>query len=251
MCKPYYLLILLGVNLMGNPSFLLSGYIFIGTTFGALLSYLILKIEVIKIQYLYILCGGIIIGILIFDLIPHSINEYRLISVLLGILVGAIGCIIIHQILHNITSYSERSRLSILIAIMLHTIPIGLAIGSSLTSDLITSSLLLTLLIHQIPEGIVLMISFRRTGRKFVSFLVACLLLSLLFLVSSFIGGKIVFTYKLMGVLLGVAIGFLGFTAIKEFIIDARKGISNVLFVILSVSGASFVLLLHQLFSFH
>lgn len=236
---------------MENSSFLLSGYIFIGTTFGALLSYLILKIEGIKIQYLYLLCGGIIIGILIFDLIPHSISEYRLISILLGLLVGVIGCNIIHQMLHNITSQSDRSRLSILFAIMLHTIPIGITIGSSLTSDLITTSLLMTLLIHQIPEGIVLMVSFRRTGRNFVSFLATCLLLSLLFFVSSFIGSKIVFTYKLMGILLGVAIGFLGFTAIKEFIIDARKGISNMPFVILSVSGASLVLLLHQLFSFH
>jgi len=57
---------------------------------------------------------------------------------------------------------------------MLDTIPIGTAIGTSITSDIIASSLMVTMLIHQIPERIVLMVSYRKTGRNFFNFLAVC-----------------------------------------------------------------------------
>jgi len=77
---------------METTSIILSVYIFVGTVLGALLSYVILMIQGIKIQSLYLLSGGIIIGILLFDLISHSINEYQLLSLVLGLLCAVIGC---------------------------------------------------------------------------------------------------------------------------------------------------------------
>jgi zinc transporter, ZIP family len=202
-------------------SYLLSFYLFLGTNVGALTAVIFYKIPKVKALHLYTFCGLVLTGLLAFELVPHALEEYGFISVAFGTSLGILICTCLHGLLEDESPHSYRPALFVVSAIAIHNIPAGLATGSTLDSGILSVSFIAAIVIHQIPEGLAIMTALLLSGRKRLSFLLFFLfsvLLSGIFLFFTNIGHSLELPLQSNGLLLGIAIGFLLFTAVWEFL---------------------------------
>ncbi|MGG6447680.1 ZIP family metal transporter [Pseudobacillus badius] len=231
---------------MSTANYLLSFYIFLGTSFGAFIALILYKFPRIKVQHLYLFCGGVLVGLIILELIPHSITEFGLVSITLGTSLGILLCICLHNLFDHLPSFRYRAALFLVTAIAIHNIPTGLATGSTLDNQLLSSSFVTAILLHQVPEGLAIMVSLLNSERKqfnFSIFLSFCFIISGFFLLFSIIGSLLDLTLKLNGLILGIAIGFLSFTAIREFILATYKKVHFFASFFLLLLGISIIYL--------
>lgn len=201
--------------------YVISLYLFLGTNLGALAAFLLYKIPKIKASHLYVLCGVVLIALLALELIPHALEEYSLISIAFGTSLGVLSCMCLHGLFEGVSSSAYRPALFITLAIAIHNIPAGWAIGSTLDNEQFTTSFIAATVIHQIPEGLAIMTSLllsRRRRLPLILFILFSLLLSGIFLFFSILGHSVVLPWKSNGLILGTAIGFLLFTALSEFL---------------------------------
>jgi len=153
-----------------------------GTVFGALISIIIGKRSDTVICCLLALAGGIMCSISFFELIPEAINLTDIFITVGGILFGIILVLLLNVAVDRITeknknknlheSYEElhhqteliekskarkrlfRSGIIMLIAITLHNIPEGLAIGAAASFETnLGMTIAIMMAIHNIPEG--------------------------------------------------------------------------------------------------
>lgn len=201
--------------------YVISLYLFLGTIAGALAAFLLYKVPKIKASHLYVLCGVVLTALLALELIPHALEEYSFISVAFGASLGVLSCMCLHDLFKGVSSSTYRPALFITMAIAIHNIPAGLAIGSTLDNEQFTASFIVATVIHQIPEGLAIMTSLLLCGRRrmpIILFFIFSILLSGIFLFFSSIGHSLELPEKSNGLLLGTAIGFLLFTALVEFL---------------------------------
>ncbi|WP_050179655.1 ZIP family metal transporter [Domibacillus robiginosus] len=201
--------------------YLLSFYLFLGTNVGALAAVTLYKIPKVKAPHLYIFCGIVLTALLAFELIPHAMEEYGFINVAFGASLGVLICICLHGLFEDVSSQAYRSVLFIVVAIAIHNIPAGLAIGSTLENETLSGSFIVATIVHQIPEGLAIMTALLLSGKRFLSlflFFLFSLLLSGIFLFFSNAGHLAELPWKSNGLILGTAIGFLLFTALIEFL---------------------------------
>jgi ZIP family zinc transporter len=201
--------------------YLLSFYLFLGTNSGALVACVIYKTPKIKAPHLYLLCGVVLTALLVLELIPHALKEYGFISVTFGASLGVLICMGLHHLMAGTLSPTYRPALFLVAAIAVHNIPAGLAIGSTLDNQILSTSFITAMMIHQIPEGLAVMASLLLSDRRRLSLLVFFLfsvLLSGVFLFFSILGHSLALPIKLNGLILGIAIGLLLFTALWEFL---------------------------------
>ncbi|MCJ7988345.1 hypothetical protein MUB15_02000 [Priestia sp. OVS21] len=78
-----------------------------------------------RIQFMYAICGGILLGLLFFDILPSTWHLYDLRGVLLGIVVGYIIMLCIDLFLHK-----QNSEISPLQALILLTVAIFFIMSS-------------------------------------------------------------------------------------------------------------------------
>lgn len=207
-------------------SYLLSFYLFLGTNLGALVACVIYKIPKIKAAHLYVLCGLILTALLVLELIPHALKEYGFISVAFGASLGVLTCIGLHGFMEDKSSPAYRPVFFLIAAIAVHNIPAGFAIGSTLDNQHLSTSFITAMMLHQIPEGLAIMASLLLSDKKHLSlpaFFLFSVLLSVVFLICSILGHSLALPMKLNGLILGLAIGFLLFTAIWEFLIKKHS----------------------------
>ncbi|OMP65636.1 ZIP family metal transporter [Domibacillus epiphyticus] len=212
--------------MIGLP-FLLSFYLFLGINIGALTAFVLYKIPKLKAQHLYFLCGFVLIALLVLELIPHATQEYGLISVLFGASLGVLICLFLHGLFERLSpSKAYQPSLFIIVGIAVHNIPAGLAIGTALDNELLSASFIAALLLHQIPEGLAIMASLLLSvGERlpFLLFFITSILLSGTFLVFSNIGQSMAVPLRFNGVIFGIAIGFLLFTALWDFLLKKHS----------------------------
>ncbi|OKL37938.1 ZIP family metal transporter [Domibacillus mangrovi] len=206
---------------MHTVSYLLSFYLFLGTNVGALVACILYKIPKIKAPHLYLLCGLVLTALLVLELIPHALKEYGFISVAFGASLGVLICMGLHDVMEGKSSPTYRPAFFLIASIAVHNIPTGLAIGSTVDHPILSTSFIAAMMIHQIPEGLAIMASLLLSDRKRLSILVFFLfsvLLSGIFFFFSILGHSLALPIKLNGLILGIAIGFLLFTAVWEFL---------------------------------
>lgn len=75
-----------------------------------------------KIQFMYAICGGILLGLLFFDILPSTWHVYDLKGVLLGIVVGYMMMLCVDLFLHrqNIEVSPLQSLILLTVAIFFH-----------------------------------------------------------------------------------------------------------------------------------
>ncbi|KEK18190.1 zinc uptake transporter [Bacillus manliponensis] len=184
-----------------------------------------------KMNRLYALCGGLLLALLILEIIPETFSTFHLIGPLLGIILGVLFMIIIHSFSHSSHSTKQQPLQTFLflsLAIFIHNIPNGIALGAAFASDsTISNSLLLAIIFHHIPEGLALIIPFFFTHYRYPFFLLIIFLLSATLGFSTIVGNTLGdATTHLQGIIMGSAIGSLSYVTLQEMLKKAYNSMT-------------------------
>lgn len=176
-----------------------------------------------RLEALYLFCGGMLIGVIGFELVPESIQLFNFWSLLIGFSLSLILFICMENVIH--ATFSHKSYLSLLafiFAILSHNVPVGIAIGMSGSNEAFGMALLLALFIHHLPEGIALYILTRISAINGIVVVIAAGIVSLVLSISAGIGMSSVPSTDWNGIFMGIAIGSLCYVAFHEMIGKVR-----------------------------
>lgn len=206
-------------------------FMFLGITLGGIFSFLFRFILGMKIERTFVFCGGLLLGLILFELLPESFTQNSWMGIVLGILAGILSMSIAEKLLHknlNVANGSLeyiRSFVLLLVAIGIHNLPTGLALGTTMKTDAFSlSPLLAALILHHIPEGMALMGAMAFVESPSVLFVISAVFLAVVLGASIFIGFLIGDnSYKLNTLLFGGAIGTLSFVTFHEILWKAKR----------------------------
>lgn len=163
---------------------------------------------------------------------------------------GVLLIIIIDTMFHgrnNISKLDSRVYLFLFLALFLHSIPTGIALGFELQNEG-NSALLNAVIIHHIPEGIILMTSVMALEKNIFTFLFLASIISLSVGAAMLIGIKTNFdSLKLHTIFTGAAIGTIGYVTIYEILWKSLRKLPKykvVLYVLLGTISILSILLL-------
>ncbi|SER78895.1 zinc transporter family protein [Psychrobacillus sp. OK032] len=196
----------------------LGVFLFISLIIGAGIAWLVAKIFHHSIERLALLCGGFLVGLLALDIIPSALNSYKSPGIVLGILIGFMFLLLANKLIHSSHQYKPSVYL-LTIALFIHTIPLSLTIGNLLGYSTFALSITTSTILHHIPEGFALTSIFLSQGQKLIGLLLCFISLSIWFSMFIWIGNHLHLGMKEQSVLLGVSIGLIAVTSIKEFIL--------------------------------
>lgn len=144
--------------------------------------------------------GGLMIAIVCFDLIPASIEASNIYFASIGIAIGLIISVLLEGKLdfdHMPISTNENTRflksgIFMAIAIGIHHVPIGFALGSLLSADPIKGiHLAIAIIFHGIPEGLALGIFFNESKINIFTLILISILTSIPLGIGAIVGGII------------------------------------------------------------
>ena len=148
----------------------------IGTTLGGLIGIFSKRNSNKFLSFVLAFASGLMLAVICFDLIPHSMEISSIYTTIIGIIFGIIIMIFCDNIVQkkfNTKSVSNRNAsllktgIVVSIGLALHNIPEGLAIGSGFdASTTLGFSLAIAICLHDIPEGISMAIPMKNGGMK-------------------------------------------------------------------------------------
>lgn len=144
-------------------------YTALGFSIGGFIAW-ILKGFQKKIYIIYSICAGLILGLLSFEIAPEAIELGNWIIFSFGFFVGVIIFKLMHKaskaLLATIGSdkhLSLHTGILLILGISIDYLPLGMVLGSSQNSTL-NLSILQAILLHSIPEGIVVFTALFMVG---------------------------------------------------------------------------------------
>ncbi len=156
----------------------LLGLIFgiMGTTLGGIVgSFLNVKTNK-KLGFILEFAAGLMTAIICFDLIPESLENGNITSLMIGILLGICSMIFLDELVKNLNKKSNKvdknnhfikTGMIIFIGLTLHNFPEGLAIGAGFeASSTLGLSLAIAVAIHDVPEGISIAVPLKEGGEN-------------------------------------------------------------------------------------
>ncbi|WP_377918536.1 ZIP family metal transporter [Bacillus songklensis] len=203
---------------------------FVGMGIGGVVGKIICSFLKRSVYYVYSCCGGMITGLLLMEMVPHSIHYYGGLGVAAGMFNGYVFMKLIESQLHKHFYASDEALLPyfLFMAIILHSIPFGLNIGLNAGyTAYATSSFLLAFILHQIPEGVALIAALKAVKMSDWLFIVMMLVLAAAFGVSIWAGHELnIESVKLNALLTGGSIGSFCYVTMNEFLRKSIKGLS-------------------------
>lgn len=202
-----------------------------------------------KYNYLPLVSGGILAGILGFELIPETIASYDALGLVVGGSMGILLMILADKYMHNLkhTGIQNPKIIFVLfLALFIHSIPTGIALGINFGES--DTSLLKVVLVHHVPEGMVLMTSLLISRVSLNLFWLLCIMLSAAVAVNLYVGMTLNFVSpKMTTMFMGAAVSTLSYATFYEILWkNIKKYLSfPMLFVILS--GTLSIRLYHYL----
>lgn len=209
-----------------------------------------------KIDLVYGVCAGIILGLISIEILPEAIELGGWLITFVGFIMGMILFELIHNVLHYnqvLKSASKkkmyiRTGLLLLISFSVHNLPMGITLGASQEKEF-TISLLQTLLFHSIPEGIILFTPLIMVGINiFLGFLIT-------FMVSSpvalgvYISGFLGFDHQYISAsLISLTIGIILMVTVSEILYPALIKSPTLKIIIFTLIGFGIMGLYIKLF---
>ena len=217
---------ILKVTLIG----LLAGIL--GTGFGGILSSIFRKKVDRYLSFFMGISGGIMLAVVVFDLMKESMQSIGVINTVIFTFLGVIITMFIKKLLYF--TGEMKSGYLILISILLHNLPEGLAIGSSFVSaETLGITLAIVIGIHNIPEGLATALSLAGskvpTNKIILFTFIAGIPMGIGSLLGVYFAG--VFKY-LIGVFLSLAAGTMLFVVIDEIMPKSKSVYSIIGFLI-------------------
>lgn len=214
----------------------------LGIFIGGMIAWLFKGLQQ-RVDIIYGLCAGVIMGLVIFEIIPEVIELGGWLSTFIGFTIGMITFKILHNSLHYIRGKKSttkkklyiRTGLLLIFSFSVHNLPMGITLGANQDSDF-TITLLQTLLFHSIPEGIILFTPLILAGINiFVVFLIS-IFVSIPVSLGVFIGGLLGLVYQSINtILISITVGIIFMITVSEILYPAlvKSSIFKVLFWIL------------------
>lgn len=214
----------------------------LGIFIGGMIAWLFKGLQQ-RVDIIYGLCAGVIMGLVIFEILPEVIELGGWLSTFIGFTIGMITFKILHNSLHynrgkKSTTKKKlyiRTGLLLIFSFSVHNLPMGITLGANQDSDF-TITLLQTLLFHSIPEGIILFTPLILAGINiFVVFLIS-IFVSIPVSLGVFIGGLLGLVYQSINtILISITVGIIFMITVSEILYPAlvKSSIFKVLFWIL------------------
>jgi len=216
----------LSQNLVGGvmklSAIVLGGLLLISVCLGAGLAWLVSRLFQRSTAGLSLLCGGFLVGLLAFDIIPSVLKRYESIGIILGVLIGYLFFLVLRNLLHPSNSNSQSVYLLVM-ALLIHTIPLSMTIGSLMGNSTIGITITASIILHHLPEGFALTTAFLSQKKKLWRLFLSFLVLSICFSLFIWIGHYVNLSIREQGVLMGISIGLIAATSISEFILHNIK----------------------------
>ena len=202
-----------------------------------------------RADVIYCICGGLILGLLSFEVVPEAIELGNWWTVVLGVVIGVFLFLLLHRIAsHKISrnkkgekSFAFFTGLMLLFGIAIHNFPIGISLGIASSPD-ITRSILQTILLHNVPEGIIVFTPLFIAGVRKRTCLLLTILVSLPVGAGAYIGSSLgIDNPYIWSILMSLSIGMIYMVTIKEILVEAVKIIPSVQMFILALLGFCFM----------
>lgn len=203
----------------------------LGTCLGALLVTCCGHLRPRTLSLLLGFASGVMAAVIVFDLLPSSLNYGSFIFTLAGFL-GGVGLMFIMDLLLNILYPANLKgkgylKMGYLIAagIALHDLPEGLAIAAGFAAaEKLGPILVFAIGVHNIPEGMVCAAPLRVGGFSAARVLLVNALISLVTPLGVFIGLLLVKTsYFFISLLLSFAAGAMTYIVLRELAPESRR----------------------------
>ena len=165
---------------------------------------------------LALLCGGFILGLLLLDVIPTAFELYAPFGIILGMLLGYLLFEALHQLFHS--SDTSASIYMLAVAMLIHTIPISMTIGSLPDDSALSLTITTSVILHHLPEGFALTSLVLSKEDKIGGLVLCFIALSVCFTLFIWVGQYTYLTAKIQSMMLGVSTSLIACTSIKEFI---------------------------------
>ncbi|MCM3357121.1 hypothetical protein [Psychrobacillus sp. MER TA 171] len=204
---------------------LFLGFIlFLSLSIGCIAAYMVYGILHQKYEKIFgLLCGLLLIGLLVFEIVPEALESFEKLGLFLGFFCGY--CLYSLIIPHRHVAKDETSTISpMIIGLFLHTIPLSLTIGTLLHNDSFPLSVTASTVLHHIPEGFALTTLFLLYKKKIIGLMICFLSLSICFISFIWIGEHLIVSTRIQGIFMGVSIYLISTISLKEFIVPLFKG---------------------------
>lgn len=225
----------------------LGSFLFFSVSIGGGIAWLVSRVFQKSNESLALLCGGFLVGLLALDIIPSALSMYKLPGIILGALIGYLFLLLLDKFLHSSNPYKPSVYL-LTIALFIHTIPLSLTIGNLLGDSTFGVSITTSTILHHLPEGFALTSAFLSKGEKLWGLFLCFIGLSVCFSLFVWIGHHTILSTKAQSVLLGVSIGLIAVTSIKEFILHHIRAVSIRTFLTFIFLGYLLSVIFHQIF---
>lgn len=204
---------------------MIGGYLFFSISIGGAVALFVSRLFQHTTKGLSLLCGGFLLGLLVNDILPSSLEIYDPLGIILGVVVGYFLFLILHKSFHP-TIPLKPSLYLLAIAMFLHTIPLALTVGSLLGDSNFGITLTTSVILHHLPEGFALTIALLSQGEKLWKLFVCFVGFSLFFVAFVWIGHFTDLTDKGQSMLMGISIALIATTSISEFILYNIRTVS-------------------------
>lgn len=200
----------------------------IGTMLGALLGVVMNKPSRKFLGSIIGFASGLMLSIVVFELIPESIEKTGFVGTLLFLILGIIIVVIIDKISHlssNVNSEYTKVAFMVALGIMLHNFPEGLIMGFGFVNgESLGLKMSLIIAIHDIPEGLAVAAPLMLSGTKSRRILFYAFLTALPTAIGAWIGiyiGSI--SINVLGSALAFASGVMLYVIYGEMIPESKK----------------------------
>jgi len=231
---------------MKVSAILLGSFLFLSVSFGGGIAWLVSKLFHNSTAGLSLLCGGFLVGLLALDIIPSALKMYKSLGIILGVFIGYLFFLVLRNLFHPSAGQSPSVYL-LMLAILIHTIPLSMTIGSLMESSIVGITITASVILHHLPEGFALTTAFLSQRKKPWKLFLGFLSLSLCFSLFIWIGHYVNLSTKEQGVLMGISIGLIAATSISEFILHNVKMVPIKSFITYIVMGYLLSTLFHLL----
>lgn len=215
----------------------------LGFSIGGIIAWLLRGVQR-RIDTIYSICAGLILGLLSFELSPEAIDLGSWITFIAGFMAGVILFKVIHRASNILlpkkvqdNHLSLRTGILLMLSITFHNLPIGIVLGANQSSAL-NQSLLQTLLLHNIPEGIIVFTPLFMAGLGIWTwFLISLIVASPVgigaYFGSSFgIGNPMMWSFSV-----SLAVGTIYMVTVKEILMESIKDSSSSRVFLLALFG--------------
>ncbi|MDX1805417.1 MAG: ZIP family metal transporter [Paenisporosarcina sp.] len=201
-----------------------------------------------RIDILYSICAGSLLGMLSFEIAPEALELGNWITFITGFLVG----VILFNFVHSITniflgSIKDRRKQSyfhsgilLVLSISFHNLPIGIVLGANQDSTL-NQSLLQTIILHNIPEGIIVFTPLFMAGLGLGTWILLTLGIAFPVGIGAYfgkwigIGNPLVWSFSI-----SLAVGTIYMVTVREVLTESIKNASSIHVFLLALLGFGF-----------